>query len=306
MRLFASAIICCVCCVLWPPPAHACSPPPAIGSRIILPGDGATNVPTNVRVALEYDGTSSRPELAEVQIQPVGGQPVAVTAQRGLTNHPFRFLVFVRPTTPLAANTTFQILTHIPGVPCGSESCITTTFSVAATFTTGSGPDTVPPTYAGLSGVTASKQICDSDACCGPDRAVAYGFGRGTPTDDVAYAGVNLYRVGSGLVSELTNLSGFELCSGQPSGGGPSGDFMAPVGTFYAHAVDLAGNEDSNMQLVTVPVTCADVGKDGGGSDTGGSGAGGSGGGCSSSVAPYSGPPLILLALVLLRRRRRR
>lgn len=293
MRLFASAII---CCVLWPPPAHACSPPQAIGSRDILPGDGATNVPTNVRVALEYHGSSSSPELAEVQIQPVGGQPVAVTADRGLTNHRFRFLVFVRPTAPLAANTTFQILTRVPSVPCGSEPCTTTTFSVAATFTTGSGPDTVPPTYAGLAGVTASKQICDSDACCGPDRVISYGFDRGTPTDDVAYAGVKLYRVGSGLVSELTSLSGFELCSGQPSGGGPSGDFTAPVGTFYAHAVDLAGNEDSNMQLVTVPLTCGDAGNDDGGS----------GAGCSSSVAPYSGPPLMVLALVLLRRRRRR
>lgn len=299
MRLFTSAVI---CYVLWSPRAHACEPPLAIGSRDILPGDGATNVPTNVRVALQYHGSSSRPELADVQIQPVGGQPVAVTAERGLTNHPFRFLTFVRPTAPLAANTTFQVLTRIPGVPCGSESCITSTYSVAATFTTGGGPDTVPPTYAGLSGVTASVQTCNSDACCGPDRVVSYGFDRGTPTDDVAYAGVKLYRVGSGLVSEFGFLSGFELCSGQPTGGGPSGDFMAPVGTFYAHAVDLAGNEDSNMHLVTVPVTCADGMN--AGMDAGNGASGSSGAGCSSSVAPHSDPPLMVLALLLLRRRR--
>jgi MYXO-CTERM domain-containing protein len=288
MRLFASAI---VCCVLWPPRAHACEPPQAIGDRVILPSDGAANVPTNVRVALRYYGSSDDPELADVQIQPVDGQPVAVTAQGGITNHPFRSVVFIRPTAPLATNTTFQILTRIPVVPCGSASCISSTYSVAATFTTGSGPDTVSPTYAGLSRVTASEQTCDSSACCGPDRVVLYHFDLGTPTDDVAYAGMKLYRVGTGLVSEFT-LSGFEVCSGQPTGGGPTGDFMAPVGTFYAHAVDLAGNEDSNMQLVTVPVTCVD------GMDASGS----SNAGC--SVAPQSGPPLILLALFLLRRRR--
>ncbi|HET7504148.1 MAG TPA: Ig-like domain-containing protein [Kofleriaceae bacterium] len=296
MRLFASAI---VCCVLWPPRAHACEPSTGIADRDILPVDGSTNVPINVRLALSYYGYSGAADLADVQLQPIGGQPVAVTAQRGITNHPSRSLVFIRPTAALAANTTFQILTRIPTVPCGSASCVSSTYSVATTFTTGSGPDTVAPMYAGLSSVSTSEEICDSSACCGPDRAVHYNFPLGTPTDDVAYAGVNLYRVGTGLVAELTHLSGFELCSGQPSGGGPIGDFMAPTGIFYAHAVDLAGNEDSNMQLVAVPVTCAG-GRDGPGSSSPGS----SSPGCSCSVAPRSDLLLIFLAVLLLRRRR--
>src|SRR5262249_19775057 len=155
-KLLACAM---VCCVLWPAPTYACEPPSPIQDRVILPLDGATNVPTNARVALRYFAVPDRPEFADVEIQPVGWKPIEVTVQRGTTCHPFRFLVCIRPTDPLAANTTFQILTRIPTVPCRQEPCTSSTYSVAATFTTGSGPDTVPPTYAGLSMARASLQI---------------------------------------------------------------------------------------------------------------------------------------------------
>src|SRR5262245_56557016 len=236
----------------------------------------------------------------------------------GITSHPFRHLVFVRPTAPLAANTTFEILTRIPMVPCMQEPCVAATYSIAAVFTTGSGADTVAPSFGGLSSSTSAVQTCAGSFCCGPYRAILYGFQSSTPTDDVGVAGLNLYRVGSGLVSELTQLNGFELCGGPPTGSGPPGAYIAPAGTFYAHAVDLAGNEDSNMQLVTVAATCADT-VDGGtpppdagpaaALDAAAAGATPPGAGCGCAVVRRGDSPLSFLLLALLaagRRRKRR
>jgi hypothetical protein len=213
----------------------------------------------------------------------------------------------------------YQILTRVPTVPCNQLPCTTSSYSVSATFTTGSGPDTVAPTYAGLTNPRGFVQSCDNDACCGPYRAVLYGFDPGTPHDDIGLAGWNIYRVGTGKIADLGGFSGFELCSGLPSGGGPPGEFMAPVGMFYAHAVDLAGNEDANMQLVTIPVTCADTTPDAGSPDAAISDAAprdgatpdaanpaapSSDAGCSCNVTHSQNPPFALAALLLLRRRR--
>jgi hypothetical protein len=219
------------------------TPPTQLGD--VLPADGTTGVPTNAQVRLDYDGFETT-GLQDVEVRPVGGAALTTTiALLGNAGYPLRHLVVVRLQAPLAPQTQYE-------VRAGS--------TVVSTFRTGDGADTMPPTFAGIASVTTSVTDCASSACCGPNRIAYVHMGWGGVSDDFSTATVryNVYA-GSALVVPMTSgrAVGYQVCSGELTGAGPSGDFQVGSGGYRVRAVDLAGNEDTNNVTQDVMVSCA-------------------------------------------------
>jgi hypothetical protein len=154
---------------LAPPTASACQrEPPGVRSRQVLPADGATGVPTNTRIAVEY--LASDIEIApSLALRTEGGTFVphdVVSEEEG--NSP---TFVIAPRAPLAPGTRYWIYDRIRlerecaatgGVPCTGEPL------AFATFTTGATADTTPPTSTGVAiethYVSAEQNSCGRTA----------------------------------------------------------------------------------------------------------------------------------------------
>jgi hypothetical protein len=258
-------------------PASACEPVPT-QLREVLPADGASGVPTNAQVRLDYYGSETT-GLENVEVRPVGGTALATTiALLGNAGYPLRLLVVVHLQAALAPQTQYEVRS-------GS--------TIVSTFRTGDGADTTPPTFAGIASITTSVMDCQSSACCGPNRIAYVNLRWGAASDDFSVGMVryNVYGIGGALVVPMTSAQvvGYHVCSGELTGSGPSGTFQAGSGGYRVRAVDLAGNEDTNDVTQDVMVTCASP-------DGGGDGSSSSAGGCASTTG---GSPALAIPLLL-------
>jgi hypothetical protein len=239
-----------------PTPAGACSPPPPYSAFGVVPRNGATSVPTNVKVRINH--LLDEPVWREFIIRPVGGEAVAVTRSE-LANafHAWRHVTVLTPDAPLAPATTYEIAGKLRPGCVGAGDCIAETYQVHATFTTGAGPDTTPPTFAGIrSIVTPEREVCTTSGCCGPYTGLGFDIDWDEATDDTGIAAYHIYE-GDRRVSVLGG-GGFALCSGHLQGGGPGADFVyAESGRYVVRAVDLAGNEDTNDVGIDLVLDCA-------------------------------------------------
>jgi hypothetical protein len=280
-------------------PASACEPsPPTHQLDDVLPADGATEVPTNAEVRLEYQGfVIPTTGLQDVVVRPVGGAAL-VTSVAMLDNAGYssRHLVVVHLQAPLAPQTQYEV--EAEG-------------AVVSTFRTGDGADTMAPTFAGIASITTSVSECLSSSCCGPNRVAYVHMGWGGVSDDfnIRMVRFNVYGIDGALVVPMTSGSasviGYQLCSGQFSGSGPLGNFEADSGEYHVRAVDLAGNEDTNDVTRDVTDPCAvsqppDTGSGADGSSSPASGCTTAGGSRSALVVP------MLLTLWCLRSTRTR
>jgi MYXO-CTERM domain-containing protein len=290
--------------------ARACTPPPPFGPIGVIPGDGATGVPTNVKVRLRYNGMPYAPEATDVIVRPVGGQAVAATVT-SRTGGNFRKSLLIVPEAPLAPNTPYEVAGRIK--PSCQTDCISPTHVVYVTFTTGAGPDTTPPTFAGVIDLAVQPLYSCKDGqapCCGEYTGHSFALAYGTATDDTGIAGYDVYKDSEFVESD--EKAGFALCGGIYSGG-PIFGFFGTRGAYTVHAVDWAGNVDTNSAYRALDYSCAG-GPDAGVSTPDGAGGDGSGGnltgdedgeGCSVGGRPTGGALLLLgVALLAIRRRR--
>jgi hypothetical protein len=246
--------------------ARACSlPPPVSSSTLLTP---ATSLPLNGRVRVSLPGSSdgsgpgSDPRL-DVSIRPVQGEPVPAKVELvpgGVLD--WSAIAVLTPDAPLAPSTTYEVLTRFPTDGCGGP-CPTAEPVVIGTVTTGTTTDDTPPSFAGLATVTeGTYETCDSSACCGPYGIRRFGLTWGEATDAVGVAAYRVYRLDDKGQRQLAletagkTASGFSLCDGLPSGGGPGFVQLYGAGTFAVTAVDLAGNEDGNTITMTLEPSC--------------------------------------------------
>lgn len=112
-------------------------------------------------------------------------------------------------------------------------------------FSTGMGPDTMPPSAPGPISQSCSSASCDDSNCCGPYTASVVTTHWGLSTDD---SGVVLYDAGNGLQAQ-NRISYFSTTSGYVMFGqvfGFSGFDLAYSGLFTGvRAFDIAGHESA-------------------------------------------------------------
>jgi hypothetical protein len=296
--------------VAAPRPADACSP--LTFSRMsTLPADGATGVPTNTQVAIEYAGSNAEAALTQLVVRPMGGQGIAAPASVVAESGAGRVLVLAKPASALTPNTKYEVLDKFPNLPCASSPCAGAAH-VVATFTTGDGPDTKAPTFAGLTSVPRKAQSCDNTACCGPYTAVELDLMWDPATGETGEVRYNVYSDNKLVLARVTSAKAFIQCSGTGAQATTPGAILfgtGSIGQVYVRAVDLAGNEDDNFIEFLPRLLCLEFPGDAGvdvpdapGSSAPGTG---TGGGCAvAGSGGGAGPALLLLALLAVRRRR--
>jgi hypothetical protein len=195
--------------------------------------------------------------VKDIIVRPVGGSAVVATAaeQRNISN-PYLRTYVVSPTAPLAPATSYEIASKVK--PSCDIDCVSASYELLGTFTTGSGPDTTPPTFAGANAVKVfDAVICDNTACCGPYTGIPVQVDIGSATDESGVAAYYIYVDGQRV--SVYGTRGLAICSGSISGGGAVDWVNAQSGRYVVHAVDLAGNEDTNDFGAQVALDCAAV-----------------------------------------------
>ncbi len=250
-------------------PAVACSPPGAWLHRTAQPAEGAIGVPTNAEVRVSYIGCLD--ELGNAQVQPAletaAGEAVAVTVEKVEDSLVFGRLSFVlRPTAPLTPETEYRV---VDGLDLGDEGDLQC-FELAQagsgtapplnTFTTGAGPDTSPPTFAGATGAVVSDDACDDSACCGPYFVQRGQLSYAPATDDVLPVELRYHVYAQGQDQPLVRYTQAPVgiaCGSDPLS--PWDGFTVPPGAtaaLYLRAVDLAGNVAGPTTPVSVAIDC--------------------------------------------------
>ncbi len=225
---------------------RACSAPlpGVVSTRQVIPADGSTNVPSNARVILSYEGTSGGvPDHPKLRAPDGTDVPVTVSTPVNTPGIPSLATYVLVPGAPLKENTTYTVLSDYAQLPCvqnnlaivgagGNPTCFPTLdggdsfggdagvppTNVISSFTTGAGPDTTPPTLSGsLSYTVGSRYTCTAGACCGPYDAFTVGF----TWDKSANAGTT-------VVYELSDANGVVL---MPVPDSPTGDVGPSVET---------------------------------------------------------------------------
>jgi MYXO-CTERM domain-containing protein len=259
--------------------AEACSAPyPGLSGRALYPADGTSGVPLNARIAVRYrvghELDNRFPPLGpDIALRVANGAAVAVTSELIGTGSYWNTetLVILRPSQPLAAGTSYEVLDRRSKIPCDifANDCALGDPAVFARFATGAASDTVAPQFAGLSPlIVGAFDRCDSSACCGPYVSRSFGMTWTRGQDDVAGQAVryNLYRVGdAGPIASLIDSDGIGLAVSCMGTGVYPQSLMVRTGTYFVRAVDWAGNEDINDIQVRVPDdACTGSSTDGG------------------------------------------
>jgi hypothetical protein len=256
--------------------ARACSAasPGTITVRNVLPRDGATSVPINTRVIVDYGGgaISDYPKL-----QTVGGVAMATVASR-----PRPGTSILTPATALLPDTTYQVLSDIAQVPCTSDPleqarnpsiplCVRAASVdaggvdagsssggsfVIASFTTTTWSDDVPPNDFQAVSAGASSTYCGGESCCGTFAGFLATIGWDAVQDN---GGMGYYEVssrGSVVASFVfgTSVTGFLPC-GWYTGGPQQASFVGIAGDYEVVAVDLAGNR-GQPHAMPVAINC--------------------------------------------------
>jgi hypothetical protein len=113
--------------------AQACSPPPpalGIAYRWTLLPDRALPVPTNAAIIVSYAEIAEDIDvrlLGRIHLRPRDGVPIDVTISSG----PGSAMFELHPVQSLLPRTTYEILDHVPTVPCElGVDCIKESLSV--------------------------------------------------------------------------------------------------------------------------------------------------------------------------------
>jgi hypothetical protein len=280
-----------------PGAAEPCSPPPPFGFGGVWPADGSLGVPTNVRPRWHHLGSSQPPELTDLLLQPVGGSPVPATVQLEAGPAGTHFVVVIAA-SPLAVDTTYELVGKVaPDPNCWSD-CISADYVRFTAFTTGAGADATAPSEVGTvtATISATADVCDNGACCGPYVLVPFHLSWSAATDDgVLPLQYRVYRFG--VAEPLVTMRGPQANAALACPTSPSfflfDDFYGGSGTYVVRALDLAGNESVTGTSVAVVVECpsgvdAGVSADAA-SVTADAGAAfdGSGGGCGCRVGAH-------------------
>jgi hypothetical protein len=251
--------------------ARACSQiAPGIFSRTVWPAEPEP-LPTNARPVVTYL------VAGPLEIAALGDDLALLDAdgtevEASIVGDGSHFQI--RPTAPLLPNHGYQIADR-RAVPCGAGQ-VTCEQSLGpqafASFTTGAGPDTNAPAFAGVSSIAAADHLtCDNGACCGSYDVHLVNVSWPPASDDVANADVryNVYRregtslkLVAGFV-QGTEMIGVRTCSG--TWGAPE----VKPGFYVVRAVDGAGNEDSNTIERQVGELCSSGCSVGGGGPPG-------------------------------------
>ena len=136
--------------------------------------------------------------------------------------------MIVKPTTALTASTKYEVLgPRKPSctiVECWQEPDAGPEGYVLTTFTTGTGPDVTPPSFAGATGVEVSPlEVCGGDCTCAPSTTVHFQLQWSDATADTGIATYHLY---AGSPSEPPVVAaggthGVLTCTGYYESGGP-------------------------------------------------------------------------------------
>lgn len=297
--------------------AEACSPPWGVSRRVVLPPDGATGVPLNAEVVVEYEG-AVRDHEWPLQVRPVGGEPLAL--ELDVFGVGWRAIATGRLDAQLEPDTTYEVLDRLT-MPCQDSvaNCLRDDFAVVATFTTGTAPDLVAPQFGGLQTLSSDFVPEDESDSCGVYAYVDFHLWWDAAEDDspVAWLRYVVYDTNDQRWNvQLGGISaaGQALCSGRSDVWPLGADFTGPVGGYFVRAVDIAGNEDINRiakRTDECPVAEPDAGPmadaaepdAGSGADAEAS----SGCGCGAGGSGTGGGALLLSMIVLgcLRRRAR-
>jgi hypothetical protein len=276
-----------IACLLVAPFAYigrseACSAPyPGLSGRALYPADGTSGVPLNARIIVRYRvgrelGNGFPPLGPDIALRVANGAEVAVTTALINTGSVWNTetLVALRPSQPLAAATSYEVLDRRRTIPCDifTNNCALGDPAVFARFDTGAASDSVAPQFAGLKPlVVGAFDRCESSACCGPYVSRHFGMTWTRGQDDVAGQAVryNLYRVGdAGPVAALIDSDGIGLAVSCMGTGVYPQSQSVQTGTYFVRAVDWAGNEDTNDIQVRVPDdACTGSSTDGGPTD---------------------------------------
>lgn len=267
-KTIASSILGCFAAmiVVWlalPHPAHACSVHLIADRPAVMPADGTKAVPTNTQIRLHYFPVFS-PETQEVLrapvVRPVGGVPIAIDTEviveigspifdPRLWSPWQETWIVVRPTQPLAPNTTYEILDRFES-SCERHPCIRESYAVVATFTTGGGPDEHPPDLGDLTEVATTRHPPTGGPACGSAFPYLSAKLQWPPADD--NSGTEQVRYNVYQDDEL--IRGFlaETTYEEPMGVCPASPKQQQIVRYRIEALDLAGNESTIERVLTV------------------------------------------------------
>ncbi len=290
-------------------PARACTPLSLdVWGRTVLPEAGATEVPRNARILVEYDSYGGDPG-ATLTLRVQGGAAIDVTST---TPRTLGFARLLAPVEPLAASTTYELLDTLSFDCPDVEGFCLGDATVIATFTTGAGLDTQPPAITAISVGQASSCVFES---CPEGQNEQVEFITITAQDDDQPATWIRYEYLSSAGEVIAGPTSART-TGRGCGGGPGYvPFYIFLGTppaFQIRAVDLTGNVEVTAHGVVVVGTCAEIdaacaadADPGNGSDAG-AGADGDAGGCGCAAGRDTGGAGVIALCVLLVLGRRR
>lgn len=283
--------------------ADACSEAlPWLDRRLVLPADGATGVPTNTRVVVEYDAWGSWQLDGAIELRVAGGATVAVTDAKseriGLR------AVRVTPAVVLEPNTTYEIYDSM-AVPCEDPNnegldCRGAP-TLIATFTTGADPDTQAPqsqwSVTSSFGADGPATSCDWWGNYVTHATTVESVTDDRPIDEIRY----LYEApGEPTRGPVPASVLGHVCHQEPYI--PGYDLYFPSDSFSVRGIDLAGNVEVVAHQFAQPsceeLEAAQSGDGGLGDDT----ASEDDAGCCST----GGDPVAALGLLALGLRRRR
>lgn len=354
--------------VAAPASANCFFPSPA-RAREVIPEQGSVEVPTSVLPRVSYstgayfenqcgdrppapvlrrvalDAGASDPDSGmSLDGGPGDGNPIVAGTWAIATDDDPRAATTwqFRPAAPLLPRTTYELVDAYPDTcPCLPNGCQAGAPAVFATFTTGDGPDTTPPTFGGLAGNLCEHQVCGigDTSCCGPFDHLTMTFITTRDASDDHLVGLHLYARKDGESYDRGRpLAPLSISDPLDSAFASRWSLDLTPGTWHVQvrAFDSSGNEDDNTTELAFTWPLADdalcqralqdlgaddpdlgwpqmdtgVPSDGGADANGDAGSSGSGGGCSCSVGARNGGAgsalwaVGLVGLVLLRRRR--
>ncbi len=246
---------------LFPRSSQACSPPtPGLHGRSTWPLSGATDVPTNARILVRYDGDrSGNGNGSDIELRRRGGGALkaTITLQPGFPT-PLRrgFLFLIVPETPLLPAMVYEVWDRqqlgCDAGPCGPAPAP----QAFASFTTGAEPDVTRPVFAGPAVLTnESASACNHGGCCGYYTGWSFSIKWAEGSDDggvppryhIYDLGTESGRRGEPVTSFVygNESRGFMPCTG----GSDPFSWSGTAGPYTLRAVDLAGHE------VEIPVT---------------------------------------------------
>jgi hypothetical protein len=196
---------------------------PTVSSTV--PADGAPSVATNNAITAAFSEAMAPESISGATFTITGADTSAVA---GTVTYAGQTATFT-PTSPLAGNTPFTA-----SVTTGAKDVAGNALAAASTwsFTTGSAPDTTPPTV-------ASTAPADGDTSVATNDAITATFSEAMAPESISVATFTITGLGAGAVAGTVTYAGQTATFTPTSALAANTPFNATVTT---GAKDLAGN----------------------------------------------------------------